>query len=161
MFIVILLIVSQSKLSLYFAGNNISDEWGSSTLNSITPIPNDVDNLVSSSMKSGSFDTLEDNNENFLQNTFDYCDQFSFKNRNWCYEYAAYGLLEVDVEFYLERSVKICKKALASGLGDNCFNTLVNFSKLKFHPGSVEAIDYCSKLPSEWSEDCLELNKKL
>ncbi len=52
LFKVNLLIVSQSKLSLVFAGRIISDEIGSSMSSLITPIPNEDDNLVNSFIKS-------------------------------------------------------------------------------------------------------------
>ncbi len=105
-----------------------------------------------------SLDTLEAESQNFLGSTFEYCNQFELPNRTWCYEFSAYGLLEVDVDLYLDRTIAICNNALKSGAGDECFNTMVNFSTMRFHQSSPEAIEYCKKLPEKWKDECFKLN---
>lgn len=71
-----------------------------------------------------------------------------------CYANAASRFIETDYGL-IDKSLRLCELASASGAGSGCYDELVFYSTFNFHRGSAESLRLCSSLPEPWKGTCV------
>jgi len=82
-----------------------------------------------------------------------FCGGISDARRGECFSQAASRLIETDYGL-IEKAVGICNAAEQAGVGEECYQSLIGFSKFDFKRESAEALKFCEKLPDKWALIC-------
>lgn len=84
-----------------------------------------------------------------------FCGGMPDKHKAECFSQAASRLIETDYRL-VEKSIDLCRVAGEAGVGVECYQSLINFSRFNFKQGSEEISEFCSRLPLEWKMSCVE-----
>lgn len=84
----------------------------------------------------------------------DFCTSMNSERQGMCFANAASRLIEVDYS-NIDKSVSLCAKADALGVGEKCYKELILYSTYNFHKGSQEYYKICNSLPEKWKGECL------
>ena len=82
-----------------------------------------------------------------------FCNGMPDERKGECFSQAASRLVETDYGL-VEKSIGLCQAAEKVGVGEECYQSLINFSTFNFKRGSAEALRFCDSLPNKWTSVC-------
>jgi len=89
----------------------------------------------------------------------EYCFGLKPNWRSDCFSNAAKRMVQIDPSAE-GKSIEICNRASESGLGQECFRQITNYSVWALNSDTKQFEEYCKQLPEEWSKACLELKSE-